>query len=206
MKKINLDLISIIFKMIVLVFIIKEFINKNYLIASLFLIVLITFIIGIYIKKKYRKHIYFFEYLFYLTIFVYEFNLLYKNVPFWDTGMHALTGYISVIFILLIFLNLKKKKNIKIFPFLISFYGFCFSLSVGFVFELYEYTNDKLIFKDMQKDYVVNNINTTKFSNEKDIIKIGNIEKTIVYYSDDSIFYHWYDIGTVSRTVELRCD
>lgn len=188
MKKINLDIISKILKIIVLIFIVKEFINKNYIISCLFLLILIIFIISIYFKKKYKKYIYFFEYLFYLIIYVYEFNLLYKNIPFWDTGMHTLTGYLTVIFILLVFLYLKQKKKNIIYPFLVSFLGFCFSLSVGLVFEIYEYTIDQLMARDMQKDYIVNSINTTKFSNnKKDIIKTNNIFKTVIYYVDDSI-------------------
>ena len=95
--------------------------------------------------------------------------------------MHAFTGFISCIFILICF---KFYKKIKI-PFLIAFFSFCFSLTTGLVFELYEYSIDNIFYKDMQKDMIVDNIQTVKLSkNEKDLKEIFNIYKTVIYYKD----------------------
>ena len=94
--------------------------------------------------------------------------------------MHASTGFISCIFILICF---KFYKKIKV-PFLIAFFSFCFSLTVGLVFELYEYSIDNIFYKDMQKDMIINNISTVKLKDKDDLIKINNIYKTIIYYKD----------------------
>jgi len=96
--------------------------------------------------------------------------------------MHTLTGFIVVIF--LVFLLKVFLKKIKIFNlsfWLFSLVGFCFSLTIGVVFELYEYSIDKFFLKDMQKDYLVNDIATIKLK-EDDLKKIQNIKKTIIYY------------------------
>ena len=191
MKK-YLTIYMIILKIFVFFFLIKNFINNNYYICLLYLISLIFFLISYLFKHKFKlEYIYFFENITYLMIFAYEFNLLYKNIPFWDTGMHALTGYFLVILVLISFNYLKKIKRIKVYPFFMTLFAFCFSLSIGFMWELIEYTQDRLN-KDMQKDMIVNSISTTKFSNnEHDLIKIFNIKETIIYYLKDNQIYEF---------------
>lgn len=188
MKRSGLSIYMFFLKLLMLIFIIKEFFTSNYKIAILFSFILIFFIFSYFFKKKLNlKYIYFFENLVYLLVFTYEFNLFYENIPYWDTGMHAFTGFIATVFILILFKIRKKKGYLKkLSPFLIAFLGFCFSMTVGLVFELYEYTIDKTFTRDMQKDMLLNHIETTKFSEDKkDLIKIKNIQETIIYYLEN---------------------
>lgn len=188
----KLLLIYIIFlKILVFLFIIKEFFKNNYYIGLLFTLVLLIFIFSYkLLKNKLNLKVLFcFEILTYLLILAYEFNSLYHDIPFWDTGMHAFTGFIAVIFILMVFIYLKKKNKFKkLYPFLISFLGFCFSLTIGVLFEINEYTFDKLLDRDMQKDMIIDNIKTVKFKDEENKkIEIDNIKKTVVYYEKDEV-------------------
>ena len=185
-------LIYIIFlKIFIFSFTIREFLKSNYLKVLLFILILLIFLISYKILKGKNiekiKTLFFFEILIYLLIFAYEFNSLYKNIPFWDTGMHAFTGFILVIFVFLVYLYLKKKNKFKkIYPFLITLFGFCFSLTIGVLFEINEYTFDKLLKRDMQKDMIVDSIYTLKFKDEeKKKLEIENIYETIIYYNKD---------------------
>ena len=133
--------------------IIKRFLLENYLLSFFYAFLLLVFFFSYFLKKKFKlKYVYFFENLIYLLVFSYEFNLLYKNVLYWDTGMHTLTGFIVVIFLVfLLKVFLKKIKISKISFWLFSFFGFCFSLTIGVVSELYEYSIDKFFLKICKK-------------------------------------------------------
>jgi len=66
------------------------------------------------------------------------------------------------------------------------------------VFEIYEYSMDKIIKYDMQKDMFVYNIYTTKYDkDEKELLKLEDISKTIIYYDKDKEFIMdgYLDIG-----------
>lgn len=186
MNKKGFFFLTILLKIIVFIFLIKEFLNKDYPMFFLFLTTLLIFSVSYFFKsKRFFKGIFFFENLCYLLIYVYEFNKLYKNIPYWDTGMHALTGFLSCVLVLFIALYFYKKKKGKIKAFLITFFAFCFSLTIGLLWEESEYIQDMLREKDMQKDMLVDKIITTKFTDDKNPTKIDDIKKTIIFYGDD---------------------
>ncbi|MBQ8473208.1 MAG: hypothetical protein IJ501_06870 [Bacilli bacterium] len=186
MKK-NLIIYMTLLRILVLIFLIKE-IFTNYLVSILYGVILLVFIIGLFknMNNNKLKYLYNFENLIYLLIFTYEFNLLYTNSPYWDTGMHALTGYLAVLFIYTFFIYLKRiNKFKKIYPFLITLVGFCFSITVGFMWEILEYSVDKVLIQDNQRDYLVNEIASYKFSkNGLKTERIYNIYETIIYYKE----------------------
>ena len=186
MKK-NLIIYMTLLRILVLIFLIKE-IFTNYLVSILYGVILLVFIISFSknMNNNKLKYLYNFENLIYLLIFTYEFNLLYTNSPYWDTGMHALTGYLAVLFIYTFFIYLKRiNKFKKLYPFLITFVGFCFSITVGFMWEILEYSVDKVLIQDNQRDYLVNEIASYKFSkNGLKTERIYNIYETIIYYKE----------------------
>lgn len=186
MKK-NLIIYMTLLRILVLIFLIKE-IFTNYLVSILYGVILLVFIISFSknMNNNKLKYLYNFENLIYLLIFTYEFNSLYTNSPYWDTGMHALTGYLAVLFIYTFFIYLKRiNKFKKIYPFLITFLGFCFSITVGFMWEILEYSVDKVLIQDNQRDYLVNEIASYKFSkNGLKTERIYNIYETIIYYKE----------------------
>lgn len=186
MKK-NLIIYMTLLRILVLIFLIKE-IFTNYLVSLLYGVILLVFIISFSknMNNNKLKYLYNFENLIYLLIFTYEFNLLYTNSPYWDTGMHALTGYVAVLFIYTFFIYLKRiNKFKKLYPILITFLGFCFSITVGFMWEILEYSVDKVLIQDNQRDYIVNEIASYKFSkNGLKTERIYNIYETIIYYKE----------------------
>ena len=146
------------------------------------------------IFKKYFKIILFLVSLFLLIFITYEFNTLYDKVPLWDTIMHALTGFFMVILVIIVY----KYKKIVLPKFAIILLAFCFSLTVGTVFEIYEYSMDKIMKYDMQKDMFVYDIYTTKYDKEeKELLKLEDISKTVIYYNKDKEFIMdgYLDIG-----------
>ena len=145
-----------------------------------------------YFRKKFKLILFIFCLLL-LTFLTYEFNTLYDNVPLWDTIMHSLTGFFMVILVIIVY----KLKKVILPKFVIMILAFCFSLSISTLFEIFEYSMDKIFKLDMQKDMFITNIYTTKYDKDaKEIQKIKNINKTIIYYNNKKFIINGYlDIG-----------
>lgn len=110
---------------------------------------------------------------------------MFHRIPSWDLMMHTVTGFImAAIGITLIdVLNKSPRINMSLSPFFVAFVAFCFSMTIGVLWEFTEYSIDSLFGSDMQKDTVVESFNTDAFSPEgkKVITRVSGIEKTVVY-------------------------
>ena len=57
-------------------------------------------------------------------------------------------------------LNRNKRFSIQLSPVFVSIVAFCFSMTIGVVWEFFEFAMDKLFLLDMQKDTVLHTIST----------------------------------------------
>ncbi len=89
----------------------------------------------------------------YCAIFLGEVRSFYYLIPNWDTFLHAfssvMTGLLGYMFVTI--LNRDERIIFKLSPFFIALFAFCFSVTVGSLWEIYEYTFDGLLGLDMQK-------------------------------------------------------
>ena len=80
-------------------------------------------------------------------------------------------------------------------------------MTVGVVWEFFEYTADNLFNTDMQKDTIVNKISSVnlKNSNAFDPEIIKDINKTTIYYGNDTITLPdgYLDIGLIDTMEDL---
>lgn len=150
-----------------------------------------------------------------IYIFIYsaailgEINNFYTIIPFWDTILHTLNGFIcaGIGFSLVDLLN-TNSKNINLSPFYIAIVAFCFSMTVGVIWEFYEYTTDGIFKTDMQKDSIVHNISSVELNpkKENDPVRLKNIEKTEIYTKDGKVTTingGYLDIGLVDTMEDL---
>lgn len=88
-----------------------------------------------------------------------EYYIKYDN---WDTILHTLNGFImaAIGFSLVDILNREEKLKFQLSPLFMSIVAFCFSMTVGVVWEFFEYGMDTFFALDMQKDTIVNAIST----------------------------------------------
>ena len=119
-----------------------------------------------------------------LFVFLGEINNFYEIIPFWDTILHTLNGFVmaAIGFSLFDILN-DKIKSIHLSPIFLCLFSFCFSMTIGIIWEFFEYGMDKIVNFDMQKDEYINKINTVTLDPEKNnnVITINNIKYTIIY-------------------------
>lgn len=113
-----------------------------------------------------------------------EINNFYHLIPYWDTILHTLNGFLAtaVGFSLVDLLN-DNSNNFNLSPIYLCLVAFSFSMTIGVLWEFFEYGADKYLHLDMQKDEIINKISTTELTKEENnkSVKIEDINKTIIY-------------------------
>lgn len=86
-----------------------------------------------------------------------EINGFYVKIPLWDTMLHTLNGFLAAAigFSLVDILNKSEKLVFSLSPFFAVMVAFCFSMTIGVMWEIFEFAMDQLAGFDMQKDTVV---------------------------------------------------
>ena len=106
----------------------------------------------------------------------------------WDTILHTINGFIcaAIGFSLIDILNLSEKFHTKMTPAFVALVAFCFSMTIGILWEFFEFGMDNFFNTDMQKDRIVQTISTVSLNEEgKNKAKIiKDIGKTVVYYNE----------------------
>ena len=117
-----------------------------------------------------------------------EINSLYVRVPNWDTMLHTLNGFLcaAVGFALVDMLNRSDVFSFKLSPVYLAIVAFCFSMTVGVMWEFFEYGVDCFLGLDMQKDMVVKSIGSVMLDPTKGnkVVAVRDIADVIVVHSD----------------------
>lgn len=89
-----------------------------------------------------------------------EVNAFYVVIPGWDTMLHTLNGFLAaaVGFSLVMLLNDDERLTFDLSPFFLALTAFCFSMTIGVLWEFFEFAMDCFFHTDMQKDTVINAI------------------------------------------------
>ena len=145
----------------------------------------------------------------YSTAILGEINNFYGRIPFWDTILHTLNGFLcaGIGFSLVDLLN-QNSKRIKLSPLYIEIVAFCFSMTIGILWEFFEFSADYLTKTDMQKDRIVREISSVMLNkdNENVPIKVKDIEKTEIYSKDGTVTTienGYLDIGLIDTMKDL---
>lgn len=89
-----------------------------------------------------------------------EIQAFYLHIPNWDTMLHTMNGFLcaAIGFSLLDILNRNEKVKFSLSPLYLAIVAFCFSMTVGVLWEFFEAVMDHFFLLDMQKDAVVHDI------------------------------------------------
>ena len=89
-----------------------------------------------------------------------EIQAYYEKIPMWDTVLHTLNGFLmaAIGFALVDILNRNKKISFQLSPAFLAVVAFCFSMTIGVIWEFFEFGMDQIFHLDMQKDTIVNTI------------------------------------------------
>ena len=91
-----------------------------------------------------------------------EINEFYIVIPMWDSILHTLNGFLAAAigFSLVDLLNSSDKIKFYLSPLFVAIVSFCFSMTIGVIWEFFEFAMDQIFYFDMQKDTVVHTIST----------------------------------------------
>ncbi len=117
-----------------------------------------------------------------------EISSFYVRVPHWDTMLHTVNGFLfaAIGFAMVDVLNRSSKVKFNLSPFYLAVMAFCFSMTVGVVWEFFEFGMDMLLGFDMQKDTVINSINSVMLdvSLTNQVVAIEDIRDVILLCGD----------------------
>ena len=131
-----------------------------------------------------------------ILLFIYAAEILgeigayYVTFPHWDTVLHTINGFLcaAIGFSLLDILNRNSRVRFHLSPLYLAIVAFCFSMTIGVVWEFFECTMDQLFFLDMQKDTVLQNFGTILLdpTGGNHPVVLRGISDVIVVFSDGS--------------------
>lgn len=107
-------------------------------------------------------------------------------------------------------LNRNEKLHITLTPIFVAFVGFCFSMTIGVLWEFFEFSGDYLLNMDMQKDRIVDSVSSVYLNEEgKNVpVVIENIDHTTIYYREnneikETTISGYLDIGIIDTMKDL---
>ena len=135
-----------------------------------------------------------------------EIGAYYVTFPYWDTVLHTLNGFLcaAIGFSLLDILNRHSEARFHLSPLYLAIVAFCFSMTIGVLWEFFEFSVDRLFHMDMQKDTIVHTISSVMLdpTNKNIPITIDNITSVAVN-GQDLGFNGYLDIGLYDTMEDL---
>ncbi len=136
-----------------------------------------------------------------------EVDNYYTRIPGWDTILHTLNGFLfaAVGFSTIYLLN-RGSRDFKLSPFYLTMVAFCFSMTIGVIWEFFECAMDLFLNKDMQKDFLVQTINTVSLNDAGELEHINDVTQTVVHTASGetiTIDGGYLDIGILDTMKDL---
>jgi hypothetical protein len=135
-----------------------------------------------------------------------EVNAFYQRIHGWDTMLHTINGFLAaaVGFSLVILLNSDERLTFHLSPLFLALVAFCFSMTIGVLWEFFEFSMDFFFGTDMQKDTIIHALHTVALdtTNTNKVITIPNIQE--VYINGQALGLGGYlDIGIIDTMKDL---
>jgi len=175
-------------RLLVVIVLITEIFNKNYNNVFLCVLTLILFMIPSFLDK--RLNIVMPETLeIIVLLFIFgadilgEINQYYLIFDRWDDMLHIINGFLcaAIGFSLVDILNRNEKITFSLSPIFVALVAFCFSMTVGVMWEFFEFGMDSFFQTDMQKDTIITSISSVILNSEgKNVAVVLPIKSVIV--------------------------
>ena len=206
----NKTKIQVILILLVALSIIRQFFLGNYHNMFLGFLTLLLFSVPQFLDKKLGVTIPVgLETVIFIFIFsaeiLGEINAFYVKIPIWDTMLHTTNGFLmaAIGFALIDLFNRSDKFSIKMSPYFVAFFAFCFSMTVGVLWEFFEFSMDWFFAADMQKDWILPAINSVKLNPTGANIPIHVDVQSVVINGETWNLGGYLDIGIVDTMKDL---
>ncbi len=188
-KKVLNITIYIVLRVLVVVTMIFQFFNKNYNNVFMCVLTLVLFTIPTFVDRKMNiKLPTALEIVILLFIFsaeiLGEIQRFYLVFQHWDTMLHTINGFLmaAIGFAMIDILNRDPRFHINMSPVFVAFVAFCFSMTIGVLWEFFEFGMDLFTLTDMQKDYLYQTVATVSLNptGANVPVVISDIQNTVV--------------------------
>jgi len=142
-----------------------------------------------------------------------EIGSFYTYISWWDTMLHTLNGFLmaAIGFAMIDVLNNHPKFHISLSPVFVAVVAFCFSMTVGVVWEFFEFFMDSCMGTDMQKDRMVQAFASVALNPNgvNDPITVKGIAETVIVYEENgqeltrTLSGGYLDIGVIDTMKDL---
>ena len=204
-------LVYLTLRALVIVVMILQIFNRNFENVFLCLLTLILFIVPSFLQVELKIELpTALEIIILLFIFsaeiLGEIQSFYILFPMWDTILHTLNGFLAAAigFSLVDLLNNDDRLQFRLSPVFMALVAFCFSMTIGVVWEFFEFGMDTFMGTDMQKDTIVQSITTVMLdpTNSNIPITIDGIHSVAVNGKELG-FNGYLDIGLIDTMEDL---
>ena len=202
--------IQVLLTVLVVLSVVRQFFLGNYHNMFLGMLTLLLFMVPQFVDKKLGVTIPIgLETVILIFIFsaeiLGEINAFYVKIPIWDTILHTTNGFLMAAlgFALIDLFNRSDKFSIKMSPYFVAFFEFCFSMTVGVLWEFFEFSMDWFFAMDMQKDWIVPAINSVKLNPTGANVPIHVDIQSVVINGETWNLGGYLDIGIVDTMKDL---
>ena len=134
-----------------------------------------------------------------------EINAFYVKVPIWDTLLHTTNGFLmaAVGFSLIDIFNRSERFTLKMSPYFVAFTAFCFSMTIGVLWEFFEFGMDMIFHTDMQKDWVVHSIHSVMLNSVGENVAVHVPVESVLVNGGELGVGGYIDIGLIDTMKDL---
>ena len=203
--------VYLVLRLIVLASLVSAILRQEYESAFVCVLVLFLFMLPFFIQKNFGICLpSTLEIIILLFIFAAEIlgelQSYFIQYPYWDTMLHTTNGFLcaAVGFSLIDILNRDAKIKFTLSPVYVALAAFCFSMTIGVLWEFFEFGMDRLFPTDMQKDTIVHTISSVMLDPTNSNIPITIDGITSVAVNGRDLGFHGYlDIGLYDTMEDL---
>lgn len=188
---------------------ILQFFNGNYENVFLCILTLILLMVPSFIQLTFKVELpTTLEIIILLFIFAAEIlgeiDDYYLLFPFWDTMLHTINGFLAAAigFSLVTLLNDSEKIQFELSPIFVVIVAFCFSMTIGVVWEFFEFGMDQIFGMDTQKDTIIYILNSVSISADGSMTTFRDIGNVVI--DGTALPFNGYlDIGLIDTMQDL---
>lgn len=159
--------VYLVLRLLVILVMVAQFFNGNFENVFLCILTLILLLLPTVLERRLQIDLpNTLEIIIMLFIFAAEIlgeiQAYYTAFPYWDTMLHTLNGFLcaAIGFSLVDLCNRHERFSLSLSPVFMAIVAFCFSMTIGVLWEFFECAVDQFLLLDMQKDTVIHSISS----------------------------------------------
>ena len=204
-------LVYFVLRILVIVMLVLQILNRNYENAFLCILTLILLIMPSLVQVTFKIEL---PSALEITILIFifaaeilgEIQEFYLAFPFWDTVLHTLNGFLAAAigFSMVDLLNRSDRLKFELSPLFMAIVAFCFSMTIGVVWEFFEFGMDQILGFDMQKDTVIQTIRSVSLHPEgrNSVVVLDGI-RSVTVNGQELGLGGYLDIGLIDTMKDL---